>query len=295
MNAQHVFGGDWTEKKLTCLQKYLVAYRQIFTKNAKARFFKTWYVDAFAGTGARTSLEAEPSSLSLFPDVYQEAEPAAYREGSARKALSLEQPFDHYLFIEKSKARSADLRATVERDFSNLQSRCQFETGDANDVLRAWCAAQNWTKTRAVVFLDPYGMQVQWNTIELLAETKGVDLWYLFPVGIGVARLLKKDANIPADWQRALDSLFGTSEWSQRFYTPGQPDLLGDTTYERDASIENIEGFIHERLAQRFAGVAKGLVLRNSRESPMYLLCFAAANPVGASTACRIAKQILDK
>jgi len=45
------FGGNWTEVKLARLHKYLRAYRQIFVHNEQARFFKTWFVDAFAGTG----------------------------------------------------------------------------------------------------------------------------------------------------------------------------------------------------------------------------------------------------
>ena len=51
---EHVFGGDWTEDKLTRLSKYLNAYRRIFTTNPNASFLKTRYVDAFAGTGSRT-------------------------------------------------------------------------------------------------------------------------------------------------------------------------------------------------------------------------------------------------
>jgi hypothetical protein len=40
------------------------------------------------------------------------------------------------------------------------------------------------------VFLDPFGMQVDWNVIEQLALTKAVDLWLLFPLGTGVMRIM---------------------------------------------------------------------------------------------------------
>ena len=66
MSADHVFGGDWTEKKLDCLRKYFTAYRQIFTTNPKAQYFKTWYVDAFAGTGARVARGASLATSPLF-------------------------------------------------------------------------------------------------------------------------------------------------------------------------------------------------------------------------------------
>jgi len=47
-------------------------------------------------------------------------------------------------------------------------------------------------------------------------------------------------------------------------------------------------------LAGIFEKAAKGLVLKNSRSSPLYLLCFAAANKGGAPTALKIAQDILD-
>ena len=64
-------------------------------------------------------------------------------------------------------------------------------------------------------------------------------------------------------------------------------------TVERDAPAEKIQTFIEERLKSCFVGIAEGLILRNSKSSPLYLLCFAAANEQGAKTAIKIAKQIL--
>jgi three-Cys-motif partner protein len=291
---EHVFGGDWTEIKLARLAKYLAAYRTIFTGNTRARHFTTWYVDAFAGTGSRSSGEAAGSSLVLSEDVYQDAETSRYRDGSARIALGLQSPFDHYLFIEKSRNRVNELRTMIEKDFTTLLPRCDLGQGDANGLLCAWCKERDWRKERAVVFLDPYGMQVEWSTIEALGATKGIDLWYLFP--LGVARLLKRDGNIDEAWQKRLDTLFGTDAWRTRFYqTRMTQDLFGDREeIERNATVENIQGFIQERLATCFSKVADGLVLRNSKSSPLYSLCFAAANERGGKTALKIAQSILD-
>lgn len=140
-------------------------------------------------------------------------------------------------------------------------------------------------------------MQVEWSTVEALAATKAVDLWYLFPLGVGVARLLTHDGNIDEAWQKRLDLLFGTTAWRTEFYrVETTPSLFGDdlTTVQRDAPVQKIEAFIHARLAKIFEKAAKGLVLRNSRASPLYLLCFAAANKRGAPTALKIAQDILD-
>jgi three-Cys-motif partner protein len=291
--VEHAFGGDWTEDKLTRLSKYLAAYRSIFTSNAKARHFTTWYVDAFAGTGSRATYGSPATGQGLVDEVYEDAESARYRDGSAKIALGLVSPFDRYLFIEKSKSRLSELDGLILREFPHWAARCELEQGDANAVLCAWCKKRDWTKERAVVFLDPYGMQVEWSTIQTLGATKAVDLWYLFP--LGVARMLTRDGKIEESWRRRLTILFGTGDWEERFYRmEAKKDLFGEwEQLQRDATVKNIQGYINERLDTCFTAVADSLVLRNSKASPLFALCFAAANERGAPIALKIAKSIL--
>jgi three-Cys-motif partner protein len=186
-----------------------------------------------------------------------------------------------------SSGRAGELRDWLDR--------CELKNDDANKVLRKWCKERDWSKERAVVFLDPYGMQVEWGTIEALAATKGVDLWYLFP--LGVARMLTLDGKIDESWRKRLDTLFGTNEWSNRFYqTKVRNGLFGEfEELVRDATVENIQGFIKERLGTQFTAVANSRVLRNSKSSPLFALCFAASNEKGAPTALKIAQGILGK
>jgi len=289
---EHVFGGDWTEDKLRRLRQYLVAYRKIFATNQQASFYKTWYVDAFAGTGSR-STQTSPSPLLDYGDGYfVDDETPKFLDGSARIALSLQSPFDHYLFIEQSRKRGDTLRNSVGNDFSALTDRVEIKIDDANTALCEWCKQRNWSKERAVVFLDPYGMQVDWNTITTLANTKGIDLWYLFPIA---TRLLTQDGDMDEKWAKRLDTLFGTSDWRSRFYSTQQYNtLFGPVeSIQRDATEQNIQGFIEERLKSCFVAVAQSRILRNSRSSPLFALCFAASNEKGAKPALKIAQYIL--
>jgi three-Cys-motif partner protein len=290
--VEHVFGGDWTEVKLAALRDYLNAYRAVFTGNAKARFFKTWYVDAFAGTGSRSTGDAKNALLES-EDPQIDPDESAYLDGSAKIALGLSSPFDRYFFIEKSKARFDELKSTIASEYRLLASRCEVKQDDANSALSAWCADRDWKKERAVVFLDPYGMQVDWQTVSLLGRTKSVDLWYLFP--LGVVRMLTRDGNIEESWQKRLDILFGTAEWRDHFYkTEKVQSLFGsEDVVRRDATVMNVQRFIEGRLKTAFAAVAPSLVLKNSKSSPLFALCFAAANERGAPTALKIAKSIL--
>jgi three-Cys-motif partner protein len=157
MMANQSFGGPWTERKLKCLRDYLNAYRTIFTGNPKARYFRTWYVDAFAGTGSRATAATDNTPAPLL-DIYEDkdanTEAQEYQDGSAKIALGLPSPFDNYLFIEKSRKRVGELQSVIRSDFSQLFDRCQFRTGDANAEIKEWCAARDWSKERAVVFID---------------------------------------------------------------------------------------------------------------------------------------------
>src|SRR5258706_2596436 len=69
--SAHRFGGAWTDKKLRALSEYLTQYRLIFTTNEKAKFFKTIYLDGFAGTGARqdSAKTSDDQQLSLSPEL----------------------------------------------------------------------------------------------------------------------------------------------------------------------------------------------------------------------------------
>ncbi len=288
------FGGEWTEVKLNRLKSYLEAYRTVFTRNSRARYYTTWYVDAFAGTGSRSAPEVGGSNLGFFSDAETDDEDVnRYKDGSAKIALALKKPFDRYLFIEKSKAKCDELQSIIDNEFTSLKDRCSIRQGDSNVALCAWCKQRDWARERAVVFLDPFGLQVDWITIVSLGETKAVDLWYLFPINL--LRLLKRDGVIEDRWRQRLEKLFGTTEWESRIYKTGtSASLFGDIeTVERDATVQNVQGFIQERLATCFAKVADGEVLRNSKNSPLYSLCFAAANEKGARTALKIAQSIL--
>jgi len=215
-----------------------------------------------------------------------------YRDGSAKIALDLPSPFDHYLFIEESRKRAEELQNSVQTNFPVLADRVQIKIADANTALCEWCEQRDWFRERAVVFLDPYGMQVEWNTITALANTKGVDLWYLFPIA---TRLLTRDGDMDEKWAKRLDILFGTPDWRLRFYRAQESQTLFGLveSVERDVTEQNIPSFIEERLNSCFIAVAQSRILRNSKSSPLFALCFAASNETGAKTALKIAQYIL--
>jgi three-Cys-motif partner protein len=283
------FGGTWTEEKLERVRKYLLAYATIMNRQR----FRFAYIDAFAGTGYRTLEYHKKPLAEIFPEVFEQ-DSQQFLEGSARIALQIRPRFTKYILIERDTKRIAELEE-LRSNFDEVRDDIILVNADANSYLQDLCLHRRWTRNRAVLFLDPFGMQVTWDTIAAIANTKAIDLWILFPIS-AVNRLLKRNGQISDAWREALNEMFGASDWYDVFYqTRKDIDLLGErTTTIKIATFDLIGQYFVRRLETVFAGVADNpLPLFNSRNVPLYLLCFASGNPRGARTAIKIAQDIL--
>lgn len=300
--TEHCFGSDnWTERKLEALGRYLVEWRRIFSANPRAQYFKTLYVDAFAGTGSRQN--SRPAGDSNQRELFGEHEfdlelPDSYRRGSARIALELSSPFDQYIFVEKNAEHAAELKRMITDEFPELASRCCVWEMDGCEAMRELCTThKDWDHWRAVAFLDPYGMNVESDLLWRIGKTKAIDLWLLFPLGMGVNRLLTSKGIPHKAFSDKLTRVFGDTDWESEFYRPPETgDLFAQlpAAAEKFADFDAIGEHYRKRLESWFAQVApRAKVLTNSRGNPLYWLFFAAANPKGAPTAVKIADYLM--
>ncbi|MDX2064156.1 MAG: three-Cys-motif partner protein TcmP [Fimbriimonadaceae bacterium] len=297
--AEQSFGGNWTETKLEMVERYLNAYMAIFSRNERAQYLRPFYVDGFAGSGERRSQGKEVDSADqvLWQDFGSEN--GAYR-GSVHRAMSTEPSFAGYVFIERNPNYTEKLQSLVKRDFPHLAGRVRILQEDVNVALPKWCRDMS-RNDRAVVFLDPYGMQVNWTTIEAIAATQKIDLWLLFPLGQAVNRVLTNDGLPPQAWQDRLTLFFGSHEWSEELYVDEeQPSLFtADVGKRRTVTMLGIANYFQGRLRKAFG---KGVldrhhVLKNSTGIPLYLMFFATSNPSASviDASLRIAGDISQK
>jgi three-Cys-motif partner protein len=290
MPTSQPFGGDWTEDKLERVRKYLQAYVHVL----KDKRFRFAYIDAFAGTGYRAESQPGRAPSLLLPELAED-ESQQFLDGSARIALQIEPRFHKYIFIEKDAKRYAELEQ-LKVEFPALKDDIVLENKEANGYLQNLCSKPIWNTRRAVLFLDPFGMQVTWATIEAIAKTQAIDLWILFPLGIGVNRMLTTSGKINDAWRRKLDMMFGATDWYDAFYQQRVTNgLFGQSTsMEKIGDFDSISQYFVRRLKTVFAGVADNpLPLFNSRNVPLFLLCFASGNLRGSRTAIKIAQNIL--
>ena len=100
-------------------------------------------------------------------------------------------------------------------------------------------------------------MAAEWQTVEAIARTQAIDLWYLFPLGVAVNRLLKRYGQIKVTWSRRLDLIFGSHDWYDAFYQlKAEPTLFGeeDFTIGNVAEFDGIGDFFVERAARHLQG-----------------------------------------
>lgn len=291
MKKAQAFGGNWTEDKLNRLTAYLRAYMQAM----KNQPFRKIYVDAFASTGYRASGSKKSPQEQLLIEL-GEPETQAFLKGSASRALDVQPGFDEYLFIEKDPKNARELEK-LRASYADRSERMQIITADANEYLKDWCVRKDWSRNRAVLFLDPFGMQVEWSLLEAIAATNAIDVWLLFPF-VGVNRHLTRGEPPPEEWAARITKIMGTDDWREEFYpAKTEPTLFEDAELQtKDADFDRIGAYFVRRLETIFLGVAKNpLPLRNSKNTPLFLFCFAVSNAQGKDLALRMAEHILKK
>jgi three-Cys-motif partner protein len=285
-NMPNQFGSaGHTQEKLKKLEEYL----QVFTTVLKNQPFRLVYFDAFAGT---PDIDVGDAGSPLLGTGDQRQ----FVEGSSRRALRFGEKFSRYIFVDKKRENVRELEA-LRNEHPQISDRIEVRNSDANTELKSFCS--NWPRNqRAIVFLDPYGNQVAWDTVEAIASTRAIDLWYLFPAGLGVHRQIGGDGSFEGR-AKSLDRLLGTPDWRSAFISRTQTDgLFGAMDNASVASPVAITEF----MISRMKGVFKGGVLdewlplgSNGRHS--YSLIFACANPEPKAhqLALRLAKAVLKR
>ena len=273
--------GPWAKEKLEALEQYLSFYTAVL-KNQGHWLRGTIFVDAFAGPGLAHVRTKETAIVrqGLF-EADQEADTAEiqFLKGSPRVALDIANPFTSYVFVERDPQRIAELYA-LKAEYRMIR-RIDIREGDANVALQAWLGSGlDWKHHRAVVFLDPFGMQVPWSTIQSLGKTKAIEVLLNFPLGMAIQRLLTRSGEIPPSWQISLDTFFGSQDWRQLAYEESS-DLFGPRVTKASGSGLKLLEWYRDRLRRIFGHVSTARLIKNTRGSPLYHLIWAGPHRKG--------------
>ncbi len=266
--------GRWSEEKLDLLAKYLKAYSAIMNKQKQSWLKAYYYIDAFAGSVRPRSKEDEQR----------------YIDGSPLRALQTEPKFDAYWFIDVSPRRIERIEG-LRDEFPDCT--IEIRQGNCNEILcnEVISEVTYASKQRAFVFLDPYGLQVDWETVRELANTKTCDIFINFSV-MGVTRLLPRDQRPEGEVLEQLNKVMGSTNWLDQIYQPPRqlslfPELEPALSRET-IKAEELASLYAEQLRSLFPHVSRPVLMKNSTNSVLYALCLASHN----QTATKITNEI---
>jgi three-Cys-motif partner protein len=248
--------GYWSEIKLAILEKYAKPYNQILLKHK----LRPIYIDGFAGAGHHI---ARGTTRIV--------------DGSPVRALKVEPPFESFHFVDSDKSRVEQLAK-----LSTGRANVRVYHGDCNDVLVNQVFPQvNYTKRqRALCILDPYGLQLDWETIRIAGQSRVIEIFLNFPVMDMNRNVFWRDYEgvHPSHLERMV-RFWGDDSWKSAAYQTTK-GLFGDM--EERTSNEAVSEAFRKRLIEvaGFAQVPRPIPMRNSRGAIVYYLFFAAQNEI---------------
>ena len=281
------WGGPWTEKKLKAFSAYVWSYLKILKTQPQ---WKTIYFDGFAGSGSRKN-----NKTDLYKQLSISEEDENVYKGAAERVLTLKDDllFDYYYFIDKSATSLKKLKTKLSNLPNSKKTKLIYRPSDCNKSLQDLGNALKSNKYAALALLDPFGMQIEWESIAGLKGTRS-DIWILVPTGVIVNRLLFRNGNLK--YSKKLTSFFGLSEDEIRkeFYKTEQKlDLFNGESEIVTKVVKPINQIMHVYIRQLKTVwkhvTEQPLRLDNTKGRPLFHLVFASNN----ANAVKIAKDII--
>ena len=261
--------GYWSEVKLDIIKDYAAAYSKILTAQREPSLYHV-YIDAFAGPGVHISKTT-----------------GNFVAGSPVNALYLKPPFREYHLIDLDQNKVAALKSVVAG-----RPDVHVHPGDCNSILlkKVLPKVRFEDRRRGLCLLDPYGLHLKWQVIEIAGRMQSIDMFLNFPVAdINRNVLWRNPEGVDSKDIERMNSFWGDESWRNIAYVTDR-NLFGFPEKEDNETVA--EGF-RERL-QKVAGfkhVPKPLAMRNSRGATVYYLFFASQKLVGK----QIIEDIFDK
>ncbi len=187
--------GAWTVIKELLLAYYGPSYLMIMRKQKWIK--KLCYVDLFAGSGI--------IKLTGLKNYYL-GSPLIVK-------YAIDGNFDNYYFFEQKNTNVNQLKTLVQDDHSSVYQ------GDSNVEIGNIISALSKTGVHSLIFIDPYAMEVKFDTIRKLS-----DISCDIIINVAVEEIKRAIMQFRAlhNNTTALDTFFGDEKWKNEL--PENPD-----------------------------------------------------------------------
>lgn len=235
-----------TLRKLDTLRAYLNAYSTATTKA-----YHTYYVDGFSGVGL-----CKPPGR------------APVEDGSAMLALKVPRPFTAYHFVDLSPDSIRGLQANIGLMLPQAPSGVTFHVGDSNEIVPGVVAGFE-KRSPSLVFLDPFGMELHFDTLRELARHPKAELLILFYTS-GLFRNLPLGSAQPLMNPQNITKFYGNDKWHD-FY-----EATGKTSSKWQFRHNIIQGYLQNLKDIGYTYQFTRQIEVHSKRVPLYVLIWAA-------------------
>lgn len=252
--------GIWSEIKLEIVRNYASAYTKILSKKDWCRGYI--YIDAFAGAG-----------------LHLRKETGEFVHGSPLNALKITPPFTEYHFIDLDEDKVESLKKITKG-----KPDIHFYHGDCNEILikDIFPKLTYDSFKRALCIFDPYGLGLKWETIKKGADLKTVDIFLNFSIMDANRNVLFEDLSMAKQEDIGRMSTFwGDTNWKELIYKE-EKDLFGEARQIKVDNFKRLALGFRERLRKvaGFKHVPEPVLMRNTKNGPLYYLYFASQQDV---------------
>jgi three-Cys-motif partner protein len=244
-------GHSWSEDKY----KLVGGYCDIFTRGSRRNWDQLVYIDLFSG-----------------PGFCRVKETGKILKSSPLVALSLPIPFDRYIFCDNDPESIEALAERVSHNYSNKNVvYINEDSNTAIDKIKSLIPGHGENKTvLTFCFIDPFDLNIHFETVKTLAENKFVDMLILQAYYMDANR--NYDNYIKEDNEK-ISKYLGFSNWRQDFqkskYFPN--DFVNYLAVKYDDNMKKLKYLEPERSSFKIP----------QKNVKLYYLSFYSRHPLG--------------
>lgn len=242
----------WAETKY----RLVAMYDELFATGMKDKWGKRVYIDLYAGAGYS---RIQGTSTVL--------------KGSPILALTVQHPFDKYIFCEQDpgliqalKKRANRIAPNAEIEFVN--GHCDSEIGRISALIPRPSASNT---VLSLCFVDPFDFGIRFETLRKLSSFYA-DFLVLLAVGMDANR--NYDHYVDGNSTK-IDDALGNTQWRTRWKESGarRRDFRAFLAAEFASSMESLH-YLHQELDQM------KLVRSDEKNLPLYYLALFSRNDI---------------
>jgi len=258
------------EVRAWSLEKYKLvgSYCDIFTNSMKDKWNQLVYIDLFAGAGYSKITETGNTYLS-----------------SALLAMSIPNPFTKYILCEEDIDRYTALQNRVKKDFSHLD--VTIINGDSNKIIdQVYKSIPPFNKGNTLLpfcFVDPYSLNLHFNTIEKLGSKMLMDFLILQALHMdgnrNLAKYLKEE-------NEKIALYLGNNNWREEFNPSCNNYSTNFVKFLADQYLNNMKsmGYVPEKNMHQ--------IRSNEKNLPLYYLGYYSKHPRGVDLYKKVEKYL---